>query len=207
MLSSAAGSATRFRAKRMAMKTTSQTPRLRCAFLVFVSLLLTTRAIASAADFYPSDTHAKVVARLPLSGGGPTRMFLRQEGKTRYLYVQRGSQLPVTVIDVTKPRRPKLIHRVPLETLTVMGSGLVVTETLDHSATAGPSGIENGDGDHRGDAVPETVHVLDINDPAHSSTVQIPNSGTSILEDPAHNLIYMVNGGGVWILSHQHAGR
>jgi hypothetical protein len=207
MLSSAAGSANRFRAKRIAMKTTSETPRLCCAFLVLAALFLTTRANASAADFYRSDTHEKVVARLPLPGAGAARMFLRQEGKARYLYVQRASQRGFTVIDVTKPGRPKLIHQVPLETLTVMGSGLVITETLDHSATAGPSGIENGDRDHRGDAVPETVHVLDVNKPAHSSTVQIPNSGSSILEDPAHKLFYMVNGDGIWILSHQHAGR
>ncbi|HXC42365.1 MAG TPA: hypothetical protein VNY51_02455 [Candidatus Dormibacteraeota bacterium] len=170
-----------------------------CAVLALSALFLTKRANASAADFYQSSKQAKVLARLPLSSGGSARMFLRQEGKTRYLYVQRASQQGVTVIDVTKARRPKVVHRAPLETLTVMGSGLVVTETLDHSATLSASGARNGDGDHRGDVVPESVHVLDVRDPAHSRTV----GSTSVLEDPARNLVYVVNDDGIWILSRQ----
>jgi hypothetical protein len=185
------------------MKLVLTTRRFMCAVLALSALFMMKRANASAADFYQSSTQARVVARLPLSSGGSARMFLRQEGKTRYLYVQRASQQGVTVIDVTKPWRPKLIHRAPLETLTVMGSGLVITETLSHSATVSASGTENGDGDRTGDAVPESVHVLDVRDPAQART----NGITSVLQDPARNLIYLVNDDGVWILSHRQGSR
>ncbi len=178
-----------------------------CAVLALSALFMIRPADASAVDFYPSYAQARVVARLPLPSGGSARMFLRQDGKTRYLYVQRASQRGFTVIDVTKPGRPKLMHRAPLETRTVMGSGLVVTETVDHSATVSASGGENGYGDRTGDAVPETVQVLDVNDPAGSRTAPTPKEVTSILQDPARNLIYMVNDDGVWILSHRQGSR
>jgi hypothetical protein len=177
------------------------------ALVALGAVSLATRANASGGDFYQSYTQARVIARLPLSGGGATRMFLRQEGKTRYLYVQRDSQQGFTVVDVTKPGRPRLIRRMPLETLTVMGSGLMVTETLDHSTAPTPSGVDRGDGDHQGDAVPEKVHVLEISDPVRSRMAPILNGVSSILQDPARNLTYMVNDEGVWILSRQQVMR
>ena len=171
--------------------------RFMCALFVLGALLSSTLANASAADINPY-SQAKVVAHLPLSGAGATQMFLRQEGKTRYLYLQRSSQQGFTVINVTKPERPKVVSRVPLETRTIMGSGLVITETPDLSATVRASGA-TGDGD--GNLVPEAIHVLEVSDSEHSRTVQTFNGVTGILQDSARNLIYVVNGDGVWILS------
>ena len=199
MVASAAESV-RGRAGRGAMKQISFLRRLQYTSVALSAFFLATLANASGGDFYQSYTQTKVIARLPLSGGGATRMFLRQDGKTRYLYVQRASQEGFTVIDVTKPGRPRLIHRVPLETLTVMGSGLMVTETPDRAAPT-PSGVDKGNEAQQGNTLPETVHVLEVNDRTHSGTVRILNGVSSIVQDPARNLIYMVNGDGVWILS------
>jgi hypothetical protein len=38
-------------------------------------------------------------------------MFLQQEGKRRFLYVQQPLQQGVTVIDITKPERLKLVSQ------------------------------------------------------------------------------------------------
>jgi hypothetical protein len=181
------------------MKTICPTQRFVCAMLALGALSLSARADATSGDSYQPTSPAKVVAHLRLSDKGARRMFLRQDGKTQYLYVQRPSQPGFTVIDVTNPERPKVVSRVPLETRTVMGSGLVIIETPD-SRAAGASFPEQG---FRGDeTVPESVHVLEI---SNSAPPVIPTIDgiTSVLQDPARNLIYVVNGDGVWILSHQ----
>ncbi|MGA7381062.1 MAG: hypothetical protein WBX03_09435 [Terriglobales bacterium] len=131
-------------------------------------------------------------------------MFLRRAGRTLYLYVQRPSRQGFTVINVTKPGHPKLVKRVPLETLTVMGSGLMVTETPDQSRNVGTSPAEGTRTDNTG---PEPVHVLTISDPDHPLTVQHFSGVTSVLPDDARGLIYVANREGIWVLSHQQALR
>jgi len=133
-------------------------------------------------------------------------MSLQQEGRRQYLYVQQRSQQGfTTVIDITKPDPPKVVNRVPQETLTVVGSGLAVAETPDNPATMGPShGDEKPEGARAvGWSVPELVRVLDVSDPAHPRTAQTFDGVTSILQDAGRNLIYIANGNGVWIVSHQ----
>jgi hypothetical protein len=204
MVSSAAGPATRLRSMRNTMKPICAIRLSVCAVLAFCALVLTTRADASSADVYRFYPQARVIAHVHLPDGAAGRVFFRQEGKTRYLYVQQRLRQGFTVVDVTKPGHPKLVNRVPLETRTVMGSGLVITETTYNQATENTSPAEGIRGD---ETVPESVHVLGISDPSRSRTVQTFDGVTSIVEDPARNLIYVVNGDGVWILPHQQGSR
>lgn len=187
------------------MKPIGSTRRLLCAALALGSLFLTTRAGASAGDSHQSYSLARVIAHLPLSSGGARQMFLRQEGRTLYLYVQQPSRQGFTVINVTKPGQPKVVRRLPLETRTIMGSGLVVTETPDLSKPS--DAPDNAEGARAKDTVPELVHVLNISDLAHPQTVPTLDGVSSTLQDPARDLIYVVNGEGVWILSRQQTFR
>ena len=185
-----------------AMKTILKIRTLICIVLAVGALLSTPGADASDSDSYPSYLEAKVIAHLPLSGG-IRRMFLQQEGKRQFLYVQQPSQQGVTVIDITKPERPKVVNQVPLENLTMVSSGLAIFETPENSATVGASlATGNAEGAH-GSGVLESVRVLDVSDPAHPRTVQNFDGVTSILQDSAQNLLYVANGDGVWIVSHQ----
>jgi hypothetical protein len=170
--------------------------------LAFATLSFATRA--SADDFYPSYLEAKVIGHLPLSGG-VRQMFLQQEGKKQYLYVQQLSQQGFTVIETTKPDRPKVVNHVPRGNLTVVSSGLAISETPDNSATMDNShGAGSAEGARaEGRPVPQLVRVLDVSDPVHPRTAQTFEGVTSILEDPARNLIYVANGDGVWIMSHK----
>ena len=184
------------------MKTILKIRTLICVVLAVGALLSTPGAGASDSDSYPSYLEAKVIAHLPLSGG-IRRMFLQQEGRRQFLYVQQPSQQGVTVIDITKPERPKVVNQVPLENLTMVSFGLAIFETPENSATMGASlATGNAEGPN-GSGVLESVRVLDVSDPAHPRTVQNFGGVTSVLQDSAQNLFYVANGDGVWIVSHQ----
>ena len=169
-----------------------------CLALAVGALLSTPGAGASDSDSNPSYLQAKVIAHLPLSSG-IRQMFLQQEGNKQFLYVQQPSQQGVTVIDITKPERPKVVNQLPLENLTMVNFGLAIFEMPQSSATAGaPLATGNAEG-----GVLESVRVLDVSDPAHPRTVKNFDGVTSILQDSAQNLLYVANGDGVWIVSHQ----
>jgi hypothetical protein len=163
------------------------------------ALLSAPGAVASDSDSYPSYLPAKVIAHLPLSGRG-RQMFLQQEGRRQFLYVQQPSQQGVTVIEITKPERPRVINQLPLENLTTVSFGLAISETPENSATVGAS---LATGNVEGPPGSESVRVLDVSDPAHPRTVRNFEGVTGILQDSAHNLLYVANGDGVWIVSHQ----
>ena len=121
-------------------------------------------------------------------------MFFQQDGTREYLYVQQARQHGFTVIDVTKAAKPMVINQVSHGTLTLVGSGLAVTETGNSSVVAAT---------RTDNALPaSSIRVLDVSDPAHLQTVRVFDGVTSILQDPARNLIYLADGGGVWIVSH-----
>ncbi len=73
------------------MNTICKIESLACAALTLGALLLAKPAGATTGDLYPAYLQAKVVAHLPFSGG-VRQMFLQQEGRKQYLYVQQSSQ-------------------------------------------------------------------------------------------------------------------
>jgi hypothetical protein len=175
------------------MKTICKTRCFACALLVLTAMFTTMQADASAVDPSPSYLKARVIAHLPMSGGA-RQMFFQQDGTREYLYVQQARQHGFTVIDVTKAAKPMVINQVSHGTLTLVGSGLAVTETGNSSVVAAT---------RTDNALPaSSIRVLDVSDPAHLQTVRVFDGVTSILQDPARNLIYLADGGGVWIVSH-----
>ena len=185
-----------------AMKTISRIRTVTCVVLAVGALLSTPGAVASDTDSYPSYLPAKVIAHLPLSGGA-RQMFSQQEGSRHFLYVQQSPQRGVTVIDITKPERPKVASQVSLENLTMVSFGLAIFETPENSATGGASlGDGNAEGP-RGSGALKSVRVLDVSDPAGPRTVRNFDVVTSVLPDSARNLFYVADGDGIWIVSHQ----
>ena len=193
----------------MTMTTINRTTSVRTtsvagAILVLGTLFLTTPSHASPGDFYPSHTDAKVIAHLALSGASPRQMFLQQAGRKQYLYLQQPAQEGLTVVDVTKPTKPKIVSHVVGEDLTLVSSGLAIAEKPANSAAMGNSrAVEGAEGARGGGSIPESVRVLDVSDPAHPRTVQTFSGVTSVLPDTGRNLIYVANSQGIWILSHQ----
>jgi hypothetical protein len=191
-------------AQRMnAMKTILRIRTVSCVALAIGALLYTRGAVASDSDSYPSYLPVKVIAHLPLSGGA-RQMFSQQEGSRQFLYVQQSPQQGVTVIDITKPERPKVVNRVPLENLTMVSFGLAISEMPEENSAAGGPSLGDGNAEGTpGGGVLESVRVLDVSDPAHPGTVRDFDGVTSILQDSARNLLYVANGEGVWIVSRQ----
>jgi hypothetical protein len=178
---------------------------MRVGMIVALGMLfLGIRSNASAGDFYSSYTDVKVIAHLAWSGTSPQQMFLQQNDTKQYLYLQGPSQQGFTVVDVTKPTKPKMVSHVPQENLTMLSSGLAIAEKSDNSATGGASRATGStEGTRGGGSVTQSVRVLDVSDPAHPRTIQTFSGVTSVLADDARGLIYVANGEGIWILSHQ----
>jgi len=184
------------------MKTILRIRAVTCVVLATGALLSIPGAVASDSASYSSYLPAKVIAHLPLSGE-TRQMFSQQEGDRQFLYVQQSPQQGVTVIDITKPERPKIVNQAPLENLTLVSFGLALSETPENSATVGTSIATENAEDPRGSGVLETVRVLDVSDPAHPRTVQNFDGVTSVLQDSARNLLFVADGDGVWIVLHQ----
>ncbi len=182
------------------MKTIRKTPRFRHVWLLLGAFVLPICAGASQGDFYPS-YEAKIVGHVVLSGKPTRQMFLQQEGRRAYLYVRQASQQGYTVFDVTKPERPKLLNHISQRNLTILDSGLALSETPDTASTSRSIGdAAKSQGSSR---TPESIQVLDVSNPAHPKTVQTFEGVTSIVRDDARSLIYVANGDGIWILSHR----
>ena len=185
------------------MKTLNRTRHVARLILALSALFLTIRSDASSGDFYPSYTNVKVIAHFALSGASPQQMFLQQDDRKQHLYLQPSGQ-GFTVVDVTKPTKPKMVSHVPQEKLTMLSSGLAIAEKSDNPAAAGASRATGStEGTRGGGSVSQSVRVLDVSDPAHPRTIQTFSGVTSVLADDARGLIYVANGEGIWILSHQ----
>ena len=185
-------------------RTANRTTSVAGAILALSALFLATPSYASPGDFYPSYTDAKVIAHMSLSGASPQQMFLQQAGRKQYLYLQQPAQEGLTVVDVSKPTKPKIVSHVLGENLTLVSSGLAIAEKPNNSAAMGDSrAVQGAEGTRGGGSVSESVRVLDVSDPAHPRTVQTFSGVTSVLPDNARGLIYVADGEGIWILSHQ----
>jgi hypothetical protein len=186
------------------MKTIRKILMFECLWLLLGAVVLPICAGASAGDFYPS-YQTKIVGHVVLSEKPTRQMFLQREGRRAYLYVRQASQHGYTVFDVTKPERPKLLNQVSQGNLTIMDSGLAISETPEAdnpSRSVGDAGKSPG-----GSRTSELVRMLDISNPAHPRTVQTFEGVTSIVRDDARSLIYVANGDGIWILSHREIQR
>jgi hypothetical protein len=139
---------------------------------------------------------ASVIAHLPLPGPSVTELALQQRGNKQYLYVEQASHEGFAIVDVTKPNQPNIIKREawPNEastgTLQMVGGRLALAEAPDTFVAEPVSRTE-------------TLNVLDLNDPANPRTILRLSGVTSTLADDAHNLIYITNSDGLWILKIQ----
>jgi hypothetical protein len=144
------------------MKLIRKTRRFECLFLALGALFLATSAEASPGDFYTS-TEARVVGHLSLPENPARQMFVQQVGRKPYLYVRQASQSGFTVVDVTKPKKPRIVNHVSQENLILLNSGLALSETRDKSTHASPS--HSMEDQHTGlgaSNAPESVRVLNI---------------------------------------------
>jgi hypothetical protein len=146
----------------------------------------------------PAPPPTKIIAHLVLSGGPASQMFLREQNGNEYLLIRQTSEAGVTVIDVTKPSHPSIVKRTtwPNDTSTgnleIVGGGLALEETPEptgHTVTTSNS--------------KEIVQILDLSDATNPVLLESFSGVTSVLNDAVHNLVYIANNDGLWIVRQQ----
>jgi hypothetical protein len=142
-----------------------------------------------------SDQPAKVIAHVPLQGAPADQMLLQNRDGKQFLYLVRNSNKGFTVLDVTKPSRPKLIKRVVWPdganagSLQLVGNSVGLAEGTDVHTAYG-----------RAAAAPENIELLDLTDPSNPKTVKSFSGVTSVLTDQGRDLVYLTNPEGLWIV-------
>jgi hypothetical protein len=168
--------------------------------LLAVLVVMAPAADAKHRETTPAEQPATIVAHVPLAGSAANQIDLQENGGKQYLYIGANSKQGVTVVDVTNPDRPNVIKRLawPNEASTgrlqLVSGGLALAEGSDSGSMAAdpaPSTI--------------TVKVLDLSDPANPRAILSFSGVTSTLNDEAHNLVYITNSEGLWIVRNNHA--
>jgi hypothetical protein len=173
------------------------------AFLttIFLSLLVSVPSAAARTSSGAAEEHVKVVAHLALNGMHVNHMFVQQRGSEFFLYLHRPIKDAFALVDVTNPDKPVLLSRNALkeapksQVQPPTGDAVVaLTVTPDAAPThEAPA------------AVPlptETVQFVDISNPKSAKTLKTFKGVTSVYSDDARKLVYLVNGEGLWIVSH-----
>jgi hypothetical protein len=127
-------------------------------------------------------------------------MDLQENGVKQFLYIGANSNQGVTVVDVTNPGQPNIVKHLAWPNqassgrLQLVSGGLALAEGSDGGSMAA-------------DPVPSTrtVKVLDLSDPANPRVILSFSGVTSTLDDEAHNLIYITNSEGLWIVRNNQA--
>lgn len=127
-------------------------------------------------------------------------MLLQRENGKQYLYVQQAAKQGFMVVDVSKPEKPNLLKRTAESNQATSGNlemvspDVAIAEAPEKTATTLTSNSRPT----------ETVRVLDLSDPRNPKTLETFSKVTSLLPDGGHNLIYLTNNEGLWILRYNH---
>ena len=182
------------------MKLIDKTRRIRFAVSLFSALFLAMSAMASQGDFYRT-YQARIAGHVELRGKAAQQMILQHDGEKIYLYVRQPAEQGYTVVDVTKPKRPKTVDHLPQQNLSIVDSGLAFAETPESTGTSSSSAVNDSRQKQRAQSAPQTVQVIAVVDPAHPRRVKTFNGVTSIVNDNARHLTYIANANGIWILA------
>ena len=159
-------------------------------------------AAARTASSESPKEHVDDVAHLPLDGMHVNQMFVESLDNNKvYLYLHRPTKETFAVVDVTNPDKPVLLSRDVLQEPAgsqvqppADGSVLGIAFIPERSPASPSLGTE---------PLPtETVQFLDMSDPENVTSVKTITGVTSVYADDAHELVYLVNEEGLWIVRH-----
>ncbi len=146
-----------------------------------------------------TDMPATVIAHLPLPQPTGSQMFLQRDGGKSYLYVQQASKQGFMIVDVTKPEMPGLLKHTAQESQATAGN--IERVSPDVAIASVP---EKKPATLTSTAHPaQNVRILDLSDPRNPKTVEEFTGVTSVLPDAGHNLIFLTNNEGLWVLRYQ----
>ena len=164
--------------------------------VLLTSLLLVFNGAAAAKDHksMKSTNKPHVVAHIQFDGKAEVDMTLQtRPGDRYYLYVQHSSGEGVSIVDISKPERPKAIG--VLHEGDAAGDGkMTITRDLaivsEHAATSS----------HGGELSRADVVLWDTSDPTSPRLVQKFSKVVKWLQDD-RDFVYVLNDDGLWIVS------
>ncbi len=164
----------------------------RAAIITALAVGLAVPVTKASARSNQPDAAATVIAHLPLEGGPATQMFMQDRAGKQYLYIDQGSDTGYTVVDVSKPAKASIVrHGAPGDSMEIVQGGIGIAETKDASKSKPVTSSKPAS---------ESIKVLDLRDPANPRTVQTFKGVTSVLVDSKHNVFYLTNNDGLWVL-------
>jgi len=130
----------------------------------------------------------EVIAHIPLSGSPVVHLTTGIHWRRNYLYLDHGTGSSVTVFDVTHPAAPTRAAALDIATQGANG---------DVSAVVGTAVLVASE---ERPAAPQTVTILNLAEAEHPTVVRQFLGVTSMLKDDSRGIIYLTNGGGLWVL-------
>ena len=130
-----------------------------------------------------------VSSHLSVSGGPILRFVATQHYDRSYVYAERGSGQPVTLIDVTRPAQPVIVSQLD-----------AASGTTNLVAVAGTAALSSDTPAEAAKAPAQTIRLMDFSDPA-SPKVTRQFDGVTAVERLSNGLILLANSEGVWVLS------
>jgi hypothetical protein len=165
--------------------------RLSTLRVVALFLLAAAGSQLSAKDKHkqPPRDQISVAAHMPLSDGPIVRFTATRHYDRAYIYAERGSGQPITLLDITDPNKPVVVSELPASEgaaslIAVAGTAVISTSSAATTAVSAA----------------QTIRLMDLSDPAHPRVTQ-QFENVSAVEKVSGNLTLLANPEGIWILN------
>jgi hypothetical protein len=173
---------------------TNKSSRVRALHFMAVALVLGAALPNAWAKQHGPDPEKEVaiVAHVPFEGKSLDDMVSEEQNGKRYLYVLHAEQQGVSIVDVNKPGKPKIIGSAPAPSvattrMTVNGRLVLLTDA---------GGKSNG-GSLPG---PDALVLWDASQPDHPKVVQRFANVTKVVSDD-RGYLFILNPDGLWVVS------
>jgi hypothetical protein len=154
--------------------------------LVAISFLLCFSAIlVSAKD--KRGSAVKIMARMSFENQEPADMLQQQVGGKSYLYVQLAGDQGIKVVDVGKPKSPRIVSEMP------------VSGAARQMALTGNAGLMSSQPIEPSPRSSDEVTFWDLSDPKNPQIVQRFTQVVRVLEDN-RGYTYVLNRDGLWVV-------
>ena len=142
-------------------------------------------AVAGSSPIAPLPKGVKVLARVPLEGAPITRMYTQQEYGHTFLYIEHGQQ-PLTTVDVTRKRSPRIVEHHPAKVEPVRYQPLFEGGSIEIGPRHVTAGVDNLGG-------PGMFSVLQSSYPNDAKLLQAFVAENTNLVDRDSRLVYFAS--------------
>ena len=143
-------------------------------------------AVAASSAIAPLPKGVKVLAQVPLEGAPITRMYTQREYGHTFLYIEHGRQ-PLTTVDVTKKRSPRIVEHQPAKVEPVRYEPLFEGGSIENWPRHVTAGIDNLGGHGTFSS------VLESSDPNDAKLLQTFVAENTNLADRDSRLVYFAS--------------